>query len=70
MFLIFLLKGYPRRTSKYPKRITIFDLIHMMSVVDTMAIEVETPRVDIGYSLKKYFTELIYTNPQMVLLDY
>ena len=45
---IFLFTGYSRRTSNYPERITLSDLTHMMSMVDLVAIGVETPRIDSG----------------------
>ena len=35
----------------YLQRIKIFDLTHMMSMADPMAIDVETPRIDNGCSL-------------------
>ena len=59
--------GYLRRTSNYPKRITLSDLTHMMSMTDLVAIGVETPRIDSGCSLEKEFTELICMNPGMLL---
>ena len=55
--------GYSRRTSNYPKRITLSDLNHMMSMADHVAIGVETPRIDSGCSLEKEFTKLIRMNP-------
>ena len=55
--------GYSRRISNYPERISLFDLTHMMSVADHVAIGVETPRIDSGCSLEKEFTELIRFNP-------
>ena len=55
--------GYSRRTSNYPKIITLSDLNHMMSMVDHVAIGVETPRIDSGCSLEKEFTKLIRMNP-------
>ena len=55
--------GYSRKTSNYPKRITLSDLTHMMSMADPVAIGVETPMIDNGYSLEKEFTELIRMNP-------
>ena len=63
MFYIFLFVGFLRRTSNYPKRISLPDLTHMMSMVDPVAIGVETPRIDSGCSLEKEFTELIRLNP-------
>ena len=67
MFLIFLFVGYSRRTSNYLERITLSDMTHMMSMDDPVAIGVETPRMDGGYSLEKEFTELIRINPLMIL---
>ena len=49
-------------TSNYPERIALSSLTHMMSMVDPVAIGVETPRIDSGCSLEKEFTELIRTN--------
>ena len=43
-------------TSNYPKRIMLFDLINMMSMVGLVVIDVETPRINSGYSLEKEFT--------------
>ena len=55
--------GYLRRTSNYPKRIALANLSHTMSMADTIAIGVETLRIDSGCSLEKEFTELIRMNP-------
>ena len=55
--------GHSRRTSNYPKRIVLSNPTHMMSMVDPIAIGVETLRIDIGCSLEKEFTELICMNP-------
>ena len=55
--------GYSRRTSNYPKRITLSNLTHMMSMVDPIAIGVETLRIDSGCFLEKEFIELICINP-------
>ena len=55
--------GYSRRTSNYPEGIALSDLTHMMSMVDPVAIGVETPRIDSKSSLEKEFIELIYMNP-------
>ena len=55
--------GYLRRTSNYPERITLFDLIHMMSMPDPVAIDVETPRIESEFSLEEEFIELICMNP-------
>ena len=59
--------GYSRRTSNYPERITLFNQTHMMSMVDSIAIGVETLRIDNGCSLEKELIELIRMNPLMVL---
>ena len=55
--------GYSRKTSNYHERITLFDPTYMISMVDLVAINVETLRIDSGCSLVKEFTELIRTNP-------
>ena len=55
--------GYSRRTSNYPERIALSNRSHMMSMVDRIAISVETLRIDSGCSLEKEFTELIRMNP-------
>ena len=55
--------GYSRRTSNYPKRITLSNPTHMMSMADPIAIGVETLRIDSGCFLEKEFTELIHMNP-------
>ena len=55
--------GYSRRTLNYPKRITLSDSTHMMSMVDLVAISVETLKIDSGCSLEKEFIELIRMNP-------
>ena len=44
---------YSRRTSNYPKRIKLSNITHMMSMVDLVAIGVETLRIDNGCSLEK-----------------
>ena len=54
---------YSRRTSNYPKIIILFDLIHMMSMADPVAIGVETLMIDSGCSLDKGFNELIQMSP-------
>ena len=55
--------GYSRRISNYPKRIALSNPTHMMSMVDPIAISVETLRIDSGCSLEKDFIELIRMNP-------
>ena len=59
--------GYSRRTSNYPKRITLSNLTHMISMNDHISIGVETRRIDSGCSLEKEFSELIRMNPSIVL---
>ena len=61
--LIFLFVGYLRRTSNYPKRLTLSHSTYMMSMVDPMAIVVETLRIDSGCSLEKELIKLIHMNP-------
>ena len=51
-----------RRTSNYPERIALSNSIHMMSMVDLVAIVAKTLMIDSGCSLDKEFTELIYMN--------
>ena len=50
-------------TLNHPERITLSNLTHTMSIVDPVAIGLETPMIDGGCSLEKQFTELIYMNP-------
>ena len=47
----------------YLERIALSDPTHVMSMVDPMAIGVETPMIDSGCSLEKEFIELIPMNP-------
>ena len=54
---------YSRRTSNYLERIPLYNLNHMMSMADPIAIGVETLRIDSGCSLEKEFIELICMNP-------
>ena len=49
--------------SYYPERITLSDLTHMMSMVDYVAIGVETSMIDNECSLEKEFIKLIHINP-------
>ena len=55
--------GYLRRTSNYLERITLSNPTNMMSMVEPVAITMETLRIDSGCSLDKEFTELICMNP-------
>ena len=50
-------------TLNYPERITLSNPTHMMSMVDPIAIGVETLRIDGGRSLEKELTKLIRMNP-------
>ena len=54
---------YLIRTSNYLERITLSNPTHMMSMVDPIAISVETLRIDSRCALVKEFTELIHMNP-------
>ena len=51
------------RTLNYKERVSLFNLTHMMSMANHVAIGEEIPRVDSGYSLNKDFIELIHINP-------
>ena len=53
---------YSRRTSNYLKIIKLSYLTHMISIVDYVAIVVETQKIDNGYSLEKELIELIHMN--------
>ena len=55
--------GYSRRTSNYPKRITLYNPTHMMIMADLIAIGVKTLRIHSGCSLEIEFIELIRMNP-------
>ena len=55
--------GDLRRSSNYLERIALSNPTHMMSMVDPIAIGLETLRIDSGCSLEKEFTELIRMNP-------
>ena len=54
--------GYLRRTSNYPERIALSNLTHMISMVDHVAIGVETLRIDSGCTMEKEFTKLTRIN--------
>ena len=57
MFIVsfyILIKGY--------QIIEFFDLTYMISIADLVAINIETLRIDSGYSLEEEFTELIHMN--------
>ena len=55
--------GYLRTISTYPERITLSDINHMISLVDSVIIGVETPKIDSECFLEKEFIELIHMNP-------
>ena len=55
--------GYSRRTSNYPKKLTLFDSTHMMSMNDHAVVNMEILWIDSGCSLEKEFTKLIRMNP-------
>ena len=63
MISTFLFVGYSRGTSNYLERISLSDPTHMMSMIDPVAIDVETQRIDSGCSLEKEFIKLICMNP-------
>ena len=58
---------YLRKTLNYLERITLFNLTHMMSIVDLIVISVETLRINNECSLEKEFIELTCMNPLIVL---
>ena len=51
-----------RRILSYHERIAIYDLTHMMSMIDPLAIDVDILRIDSECSLEKEFTHLICIN--------
>ena len=55
--------GYLKRILNYAKIISLYDPTHMMSMVDLVAIGVETLKIDSECSLEKEFTKLICMNP-------
>ena len=55
--------GYLRRTLNYLERVKLSKLTHMMRMDDYVTIDVESLRINIGRSLEKEFTKLIYMNP-------
>ena len=56
MFETFIFVGYLIRILNYPKRMTLFDLTHMISMFDLVTIGVETLWTDSGCSLGREFT--------------
>ena len=55
--------GYSRGTLIYLERIALSNPTHMMSMVDLVAIDIETLMIDSGCSSEKEFTKLIRMNP-------
>ena len=54
----------------YQKKITLSDSTYMKNLVDLVAINVETPSMDIGYSIKKEFTKFHpYKSLNSIILD-
>ena len=45
----------------------LYDLTHMMSMVDIVAIHMDTLMIDSGYSMKKELIKRIHLNPEMVV---
>ena len=45
------------------ERISLYDLTHVMSMADLIAIDVEILRIDSECYFEKEFTELIHMNP-------
>ena len=60
--------GYNMKSMNYLERIALSYLTHMMSMVNHVAIGVETLRIDSRHSLKKEFTELICLNQWNVII--
>ena len=56
------------RTSNYLERVLLYNLTHMMSIVDCVAIGEETLKIDSGCSLEKEFIELIRMNPGILIM--
>ena len=59
--------GYWIRISSYLKRIILFDLTHIMSMADLIAIDAKTLRIDSECSLEIEFIELVRMNLLIVL---
>ena len=55
--------GYSRWRLNYLEIITLSNLTHIMSMIDSVAISVKIIRIDRGFSLEKEFIELIHMNP-------
>ena len=54
---------YSRKALNYLEKIALSDPTYMMSMIDLVAIDVETLRIDSVCYLEKEFTELIPMNP-------
>ena len=54
---------HSRETSNYLEKIILYNPTHIMSMTHLGAIDVETLRIDSGYSLEKKLTKLICMNP-------
>ena len=63
MISIFWLEEYSRRRLKYQERIVLYDRTYIMSMVDPVAIYLETQRIESGCSSNKEFTWLILMAP-------
>ena len=57
--VLFLFLGYLIRTSNYLEGVTLYDLTHMMSMADLVAISLVALRIGSWCSLEKEFTKLI-----------
>ena len=53
---------YLRKTSNNSEIIALYDLTHMMNILDLVAIGVEALRINSRYSLEKEFIESIRMN--------
>ena len=62
MFQIFLCVEYSEKKLNCLKKIILYNLNHMINIVDFIAISVETLRIDSVCFLEKEFTKLIQMN--------
>ena len=67
MFEILVFMGYSRRKLNYHERITLSNLTYMMSMIDLVAVSLETLKIDSVCSFEKDFTILILMNHLMLL---
>ena len=51
--------GYSRKRLNHLETIKLFDSTHMISVIDIIAIGLDTPIINSEYSLEKEFTEFM-----------